>query len=76
MEVFFFMFLRPSGVMADKHTLHFGTGSVRHEMLGTHPDVPVPTKIMSTTVAISVLEKSVKREPDKSHPLISVPGVT
>lgn len=46
------LFFRPSGVCEDKQTGHVLLGFVRQETVGTELDVPVPKKIISTTLAI------------------------
>lgn len=51
-EVFFLLFLNPSGVTADKQTEHFFLGSVRQAIVGTELEVPVPKNTISSTVAI------------------------
>lgn len=49
-DVFLLMFLLPSGVSVERHVRHgsFSGGAVKHEMLGTLPEVPVPMKIRSS----------------------------
>lgn len=52
MEVFLLLFLIPSGVCVDKHTGQDFSGFVRHAIVGTELEVPVPKNMISTTVAI------------------------
>ena len=49
-EVFLLMFFLPSGVSVERHVWHCSAsgGAVRHDTLGTLPEVPVPKKIKST----------------------------
>ena len=48
-DVFLLIFFLPSGVSVERHVWHGSCsgGAVRHEMLGTLPEVPVPKKIRS-----------------------------
>ena len=52
--VFLRMFLEPCGVRVDKHTLQSRAGLVRQGMAGTQPDVPVPMKMISSTLDMLV----------------------
>jgi len=48
-DVFLLIFFLPSGVSVERHVRHGSCsgGAVRHEMLGTLLEVPVPKKIKS-----------------------------
>ena len=48
-DVFLLIFFLPSGVSVERHVQHgsCSDGAVKHEILGTLPEVPVPKKIRS-----------------------------
>lgn len=48
-DVFLLMFFLPSGLNVERQVRHgvSSGGAVKHEMLGTLPEVPVPTKMRS-----------------------------
>lgn len=76
-ETFRRLFLRPSFVIDDRHTVQSALGSVKQHTFGIQPELPVPRNNRSTTVAICYRMKKRTKLKNIGGPLsnrVSAPG--